>query len=133
MQKILPPINELTKPFYDGCVENELRLQFCDSCEIYQYYPRIVCSQCGGERIEWTRASGRATLTSYTVVRRSLTEAYDAPYTVVLVSLEEGPCMMSQLIGNPDDCSIGDSLIVEFVDWGAGIKLPLFKRFSGNF
>ena len=133
MQKILPPINELTKPFYDGCLQNELRLQFCDSCEIHQYYPRIVCYKCGGEKIRWVRVSGRAVLTSFTVVRRSLTEAYDAPYTVLLASLEEGPCMMSQLTGNTDECSIGDSLIVDFVDWGSGIKLPLFKRLTGNY
>ena len=128
MDKILPEISDLTRPFYEGCLQNELRLQFCIDCKRYQYYPRIVCCQCGGQEIKWSQVSGRAALSSYTVVRRSLTQAYEAPYTLVLASLLEGPTMMSQLVGEFENLSIGDSLVVEFVDWGNGIKLPLFKR-----
>ena len=128
MEKLLPPLTHCSKPFYDGCNQHELRLQFCSSCNTYQFYPRSVCHSCGDDSISWVNASGRATLSSFTVVRRSLTDAYEAPYTVILALLEEGPTMMSQLIGEPGRCAIGDSLLVEFVEWGGEIKLPLFRK-----
>ena len=128
MEKLLPPLTHSSRPFYEGCNQNELRLQYCAKCKIYQFYPRIICNSCGDDSISWIRASGRATLLGFTVVRRSLTEAYEAPYTVILALLEEGPTMMSQLIGEPGSCSIGDSLSVEFVEWGAELKLPLFRK-----
>ena len=128
MEKILPPLSAVSRPFYEGCKQNELRLQFCIKCKSYQYYPRTCCHRCGDNSISWIKASGKAKLSSFTIVRRSLTEAYEAPYTVILALLEEGPTMMSQLLGEPYCCVIGDSLLVEFVEWGDEIKLPLFKK-----
>ncbi len=130
MERILPPLTQSSRPFYDGCNQNELRLQYCSTCRIYQFYPRSVCHSCGQDSLSWIKASGRATLSSFTVVRRSLTEAYEAPYTVILALLEEGPMMMSQLIGEAGHCAIGDSLLVDFVEWGGEVKLPLFRKTS---
>ncbi len=128
MERILPPLTPSSKPFYDGCNKDELRLQYCSTCRIYQFYPRSVCHSCGQDSLSWIKASGRATLSSFTVVRRSLTEAYEAPYTIILALLEEGPTMMSRLLGEVGCCAIGDSLSVEFVEWGGEIKLPVFTR-----
>jgi uncharacterized OB-fold protein len=46
------------------------------------------------------RASGRGTVHSFTVVHRAPPEfVAEAPYVVALVDLEEGPRMMSRLLG----------------------------------
>ena len=128
MNKLIPPVTRTTENFFEGCRVGELRLQICEKCSLVQFYPRIVCSACSARSLKWISLSGRAKLLSYTVVRKPLTKAYDAPYVVILVELAEGPRMMSQLLGDFQGCQIGDPLEVEFVDWGEGISLPVFKR-----
>jgi hypothetical protein len=36
LAKILPPDTELSRPFWEGCRENELRLQHCSDCDRFQ-------------------------------------------------------------------------------------------------
>lgn len=127
--KILPPDTELSRPFWEGCREGELRLQHCSSCERFQFYPRIVCSHCDAGTLSWQPVSGRGQLASFTVVRRGISRAYEAPYVVALIDLDEGPRMMSSLVGcEPEDVAVGDAVEVRFQSWGAEHKLPVFKQ-----
>ena len=95
LQKVLPPETEVSRPFWEGCKAGELRMQHCSSCDRFQFYPRIVCSDCGGKELEWLPVSGLGVIASFTVVRRGISLAYDAPYVVVLIDLAEGVRMMS--------------------------------------
>jgi uncharacterized OB-fold protein len=97
-----PPAPTLeTRPYWDGCKRHEPRIQRCGACGHYQFYPRIYCAQCFSDRVEWVTASGRATVLSFTVVRRPVSPAFapDVPYVVALVTLDEGPSMMTNIIG----------------------------------
>ncbi len=127
-QKILPPATDLSQPFREGCRSGELRLQYCGACDRHQFYPRIICSGCGGDELEWRAVSGRGRIASYTVVRRAISRAYEAPYVVALVELEEGPRMMSAIVGaEPEAVSVGAPVAVRFADWGADHVLPVFE------
>jgi hypothetical protein len=95
-----------------------------------QFYPRSLCTVCASLRLEWVAASGRGRVASYTIVRRPLSEAWAAevPYVVALIELEEGPTMMSNVIG----CEVGQlrtGLAVEvlFEPWSADIAVPKFR------
>lgn len=128
LQKILPPDTEISRSFWEGCLQGELRLQHCESCERFQFYPRTICNGCGGDDLGWQSVSGRGRLASFSIVRRGISKAYPAPYVVVLVDLEEGVRMMSKLIEcEPEKIAIGAEVEVLFEDWGAGKTLPVFR------
>ena len=128
LQKVLPPETEVSRPFWEGCKAGELRMQHCSSCDRFQFYPRIVCSDCGSKDLEWLPVSGRGVIASFTVVRRGISRAYDAPYVVVLIDLAEGVRMMSSLVGaEAESVSVGAAVQVEFEDWGQGYRLPVFR------
>src|SRR6185437_5553193 len=76
--KALPAPTLETRPYWEGCKRHELRIQRCGGCGRYQFYPRIYCAQCFDDRVEWVTASGRATVLSFTIVRRPVSPAFAA-------------------------------------------------------
>ena len=145
MNRFLPEPSPMTQPFWDGCAVGELRVQGCKRCGHRQFYPRIVCTACGGDALQWNPVSGQGTLRSYSVVRRPVTEAYAAqvPYVIVVVALAEGPTLMSQLTGidlgaedfdvGAHGITVGAPVQVVFEPWSDAITMPLFRlRSSGT-
>jgi uncharacterized OB-fold protein len=129
LAKILPPDTELSRPFWNGCRHNELRIQLCADCDCFQFYPRTICSHCDSNNLSWRAVSGRGRIASFTVVRRGISHAYTAPYVVALIDLDEGPRMMSNIVGSdPETIAIGDAVDVQFEQWGEDYLLPVFKR-----
>ena len=117
-----------SQPYWEGCREGELRLQQCDSCDRYQFYPRVICSHCGHDQLIWRVASGRGKIASYTVIHRPVSDAYPAPSVILLVDLEEGPRMMSSLASaDPQAVHVGAEVIAEFSPWSEDVTLPVFR------
>jgi uncharacterized OB-fold protein len=68
-------------------------------------------------------------------VHRAPTAAYreSVPYVVAAITLEEGPRMITNVIG--DDAlsiQIGDAVVVEFTTNPVGQELPQFRRAQSN-
>ena len=125
--RIQPPETEVSRPFWEGCIAGELRLQYCRSCARYQFYPRIICSHCGAGEPEWRAVSGAGHIASFSVVRRGISRAYPAPYVVALIDLDEGPRMMSSIVdASPELVTVGAAVDVKFENWGAEHVLPVF-------
>ena len=77
---------------------------------------------------EWLNVRADALLASFSVVRRGLSPAYEAPYTVALVDLAEGPRMMSVIIGcEPEAVTVGAPVTVCFEQWSEDLSLPVFR------
>ena len=128
MDRILPRPTPTSQPYFDGCKQGELRLQRCSRCGNYQFYPRILCSHCGAPEPAWEAVSGEGVIASFSVVRRGLTPAYEAPYVVALVDLAEGPRMMSMIVDvDPDTVAVGAAVSVEFQAWSEEVSLPVFR------
>ena len=89
MMKTQPTRTPLTEAWFDACNRGELLIQSCQKCGNNQFYPRAFCTQCGSNGLEWVAASGLARIASYTVVRRSISPAYESPYVIALVDLDE--------------------------------------------
>jgi hypothetical protein len=54
--------------------------------------------------------------------------AADVPYVVALVTLDEGPQMMTNIVGcSPETVHIGMPVHVTFEDWTEEISVPKFK------
>lgn len=133
--KNFPRPTPVTLPFWDGCRAGELRLQRCRDCGRHQFYPRLMCTHCNGEALEWVRASGRGTVGSFTVVRRPVSQAYAAetPYVVALIALAEGPTMMSNVVAcDPAEVAVGMAVEVCFEQWSDEISLPQFRPVRGG-
>ena len=119
-----------TEAYWDGCRKHELLLQRCTECSEFQFYPRILCTSCSSDKLEWVKANGQGKILTFTVVRRPVSEAYaaDIPYVVALIELDEGPTMMSNVVEcNPEALKIGDPVRVLFEDWSKDISIPMFS------
>ncbi|MGH9342247.1 MAG: Zn-ribbon domain-containing OB-fold protein, partial [Terriglobia bacterium] len=130
-RKPVPTPTTETLPYWEGCARGELLIQRCAECGHHQFFPRLYCSDCLSERVAWTKASGRATVLSFTIVRRPVSPAFasEVPYVVALVTLEEGPTMMTNIIGcPPEQVTIGMRLAVTFERISEEISLPQFRR-----
>jgi uncharacterized OB-fold protein len=70
----------------------------CPHCQAKLFPPRDVCPECGQEAKVAYNFSGRGEVYSYTTVYDPPTGYEEnAPYTVALVKLEEGPLVTAQL------------------------------------
>ena len=128
MAKPVPRPTPTEQPFYDACAAGKLVLQRCQSCGHALFYPRTHCDACHNDQLVWEDASGTGTIASYTVVRRGVSDDFEAPYVIALIDLNEGPRMMSQIVGaDPDGLAVGLSVKVDFVAWSDNVILPVFR------
>ena len=92
-----------------------------------------MCPQCTSLDYEWARLSGRGTLYTFTIVHAPTLPAFQerVPYNVAVIQLDEGPFMVSSLVGCPADrMRIGMRVEAEFVDVAETISLPHFRPLS---
>jgi len=128
-QKWVPERTPETAEYWLGCLRHELMIQRCAACGRHQFYPRLLCSACSSRTLDWVRASGRGSVKSFTIIRRAVSEAYvpDVPYVVALITLEEGPTIMSNVCGcDVAAVRIGLPVEVVFEDWSAEVSIPKF-------
>jgi uncharacterized OB-fold protein len=128
--KALPPIGPESEVYWQGCSEGRLLLQKCAPCGHVQFYPRLLCTACGGEQLDWHEASGKGIVKSFTIIRRAVSAAYEAdvPYVVALIELAEGPTMMSNVVGcEVETVAIGMPVGVAFEAYSEAVTVPVFK------
>ena len=125
----LPAPTPETQHFWDGAKHGELKLQRCTSCSHTYFPPRPFCPECASRDVEVYSASGKATLYSYVINHRA-PKGWDAPYSIAVVTLEEGPRMMTNVIGipqTPEALVLDMDLEVSFEKVSDDISLPKFK------
>jgi hypothetical protein len=78
--------------------------EVCPHCDAKLFPPRDVCPECGGEARTPFKFSGRGEVFSYTTVYDPPTGYEEqAPYTVALIKLEEGPMLTAQITDTESD------------------------------
>ena len=101
MPQVVPPVTDADNRFFwDGVRDGRLLLQRCTSCGALRHPPGPMCPECQSLAWEAVEASGRGTVHSW-VVSRHPTEPDAEARTVVLVDLEEGVRLVSNLVGGP--------------------------------
>jgi uncharacterized OB-fold protein len=128
--KPLPVIDTVSKGFWDLANRGRLSVQRCEACGHAHYPGAPVCPRCLSEDQSWVPVSGRGTLLSWVRFHRAYWDGFreDVPYAVVLVGLEEGPLMLSNLVGaEPEMLKIGDRLQVCFEAVDEATTLPKFR------
>ena len=130
----LPVPTPETQHFWDGTRENELRLQRCNDCAEIYFPPRPFCPCCSSRNIGVFQASGKATLDSYVISHRPH-PAFNGPYAIALVKLEEGPRMMTNIVEceqKPEQLDLDMALEVVFQKMNDEITLPFFRPGGGK-
>ena len=115
--------------FWEGVRRHELLFQRCTACGQWVHPPRPACPRCRSFEKEWARSSGRGTIHSMVIYRNSPHPAFRAPYAVVLVEMEEGVRLVSNMTDvPPEEIRIGMPVEVVFEEVGQGLTLPKFKK-----
>jgi len=86
--------------------------------------------QCGSAALKWIEASGRGVIYSYTIIHQNKSPEFvqETPYNVAVVQLEEGPRMMSNIVGiSPAELRIDFPVTIIFEAVSDNISLPRFK------
>ena len=125
----LPQPTPETQHFWDGCKQGELRLQRCTECSVVYFPPRPFCPACSSRSVAVFKASGRGHLYSYIINHRPH-PAWNAPYAIAAVKLEEGPVLMSNIVDcaqTPEALQLDMPLEVSFEVQNDEISLPLFR------
>jgi uncharacterized OB-fold protein len=124
----LPQPDNVSAPYWKALAEGRLTFQECPACGHRQLYPRALCTACAGTP-EWRDATGRGTVHTYTVIRQNWAKPFRdrLPYVVAMVELDEGPRLMTGIVGcEPDDVRIGMEVEVAVVPVDDDIGLPYF-------
>ncbi len=123
----------LTKPFWDAAEAGRLLIQRCGGCGRAVFYPRAMCPYCWSEDLTWEEASGRGQLTSFSEVWKPGHPGWipAAPYVVGLVTLAEGPVMLSNVLPGGRAVVVGDAVVFGATNIG-GRVLPCFRLENGE-
>ena len=140
----LPEPTPETQQFWDACREHRLTLQRCLDCagNPAYFYPRPFCPTCLSPNVESFDASGRGRLHTYVIAHRGA-PGFETPYVLAVVELDEGPRLMSNIVGvEPAPEQLPADLPVE-VSWEdierkrrdgtkERVALPLFRPRVGG-
>jgi uncharacterized OB-fold protein len=125
----IPAPDALERPFFEAAARGELLYQRCPACGHAQFYPRAVCTACGGDPA-WAQASGRGSVHTYTVVRQNGMPPFkeQLPYVVAMVELPEGVRMMGNVTDvGPDEVRVGLALEAYAVEFEPGLAQPIWR------
>jgi uncharacterized OB-fold protein len=127
-ERILPAVTDANRPYWDGLASGELRLQVCPIDGVHRFPESPVCPTCLSPEFSWQSVSGRATLWSWIVMHQRYFDAFDdeRPYPIAFVRLEEGPLMMSTVLGDPASLSVDAPLTLDFKKVGER-NIPCFR------
>ena len=126
----LPAADNVSRAYWEGCAAGKLLIQRCTACGQFQFYPRAMCTACAGEP-EWVEASGHGSVHTFTVLHQNKTPPWGTlgPYVVAMIELDEGVRMMSNIVDcAPADVRIGMPVVVEFIEAGEDVVIPVFRR-----
>jgi uncharacterized OB-fold protein len=127
--RILPSPVGPNAEFYAFCARGELRVQRCASCGTWRHPPRHVCAACGSTAASWEPVSGRGRVFTWTVTHRPVDPAFEPPYAVVVVELDEGPRLVGNLRGiEPAELAIDLPVVVEVEPVSDTVGLIWFSR-----
>lgn len=125
--RMKPPMEKDNAWWWELAAQGVLGIQRCTHCQKLRHPPRPMCDQC--QSIEWdhVESTGKGIVASYTVLDHPKFPGYDYPLSIILVDLEEGERITSQLVDcDMDDIEFGMPVQVKFHTDPDGFVLPVF-------
>jgi uncharacterized OB-fold protein len=102
-------------PWFKALGQGQILMQRCDECGAWRWPPRAMCNRCASLGNEWKRILGRGKVASWFVNHHRFSPAFDLPYAVVLVRLDEQDDLLipGPFAGELSELRIGLSLYGE--------------------
>jgi hypothetical protein len=126
-----PILTEDNHWFWDAAREGKIVAQRCSGCQRLRHPPRPMCPWCHSLQFEITDLSGRGSVYSYSILHHPQNPAFEYPVIAVLIELEEGVRILSNLVGlEPDGVRIGMTVAVDFRPTLRDGVVPVFRPLS---
>jgi uncharacterized OB-fold protein len=128
--KPLPNINGDSKEFWAGCKAHELRFQKCQACGHVRWPSSNICPLCYSKDAKWIVAEGKGRVYSFAVYHMAYHPGFenDLPYVVADVELEEGPRLLTNIVGcRPGEVKCEMLVEVTWEDITEEFSLPKFR------
>ncbi|GGF74852.1 Zn-ribbon domain-containing OB-fold protein [Mameliella alba] len=111
----VPTKNALNAPYWDALGRGQLAYQHCEACGHAWLPARSECPHCLSPEHGWEMATGRGKLISWVVYHRAFNPAFQdrVPYNVAVVQLDEGPRMISNIVGLDPEHPVADQLSID--------------------
>ena len=126
----IPEVSPALAPYFAAARAGRLVVQRCTGCGALRFPPRELCSACLATEAAWQEVSGRGEIFSYYVMHQIYHPGFAAevPYAVVVVELEEGARLVSNMLECPPaELRIGMPVEVAFDDVTPEVTLPKFR------
>lgn len=118
-------------PFWQAAKQHRLLIQRCQDCGHRYFYPRPLCPECLSRRVEWMETTGKGSLHTFVINHLPPRNfPVQTAYVVGIVELDEGPRMLSHIVGvEADPASLRCDMLLEvtFEDITDDITLPKFR------
>jgi uncharacterized OB-fold protein len=123
-----PIVTDDSAAFWTAASESRLVAQRCADCGRYRHPPRPMCPVCHSLAADVVELSGRGTVYSYAILHHPQHPAFDFPVPIVLVDLDEGVRILSNLTGVAAvDIRVGMPVEVHFAPTADGMAVPQFR------
>jgi uncharacterized OB-fold protein len=128
-ERVAPAVGRDNAFFWEGVQARELRIQKCGGCGVLRHPPAPLCARCGSTDQGYVIASGRGTVYSHVTHHYPPLAGVEMPHTALLVELEEGVRIISELASDADADAVRIGLPVELVfqKVPGGQVLPAFR------
>jgi len=132
--RMLPRLDADNRQFWTGGQSNELRVQYCIECNLYNHPPSPVCPHCLCANVQARAVSGRAEIISYTVNHYAWVENLKIPYIIAYVGIEEQPSLwlLTNIIDCPSDSVFIGMKVRVIFEQHEDVWLPMFKSDAGK-
>jgi uncharacterized OB-fold protein len=114
--------------FWEGARRGELLAQRCAACGSLHHPPRPMCPNCHSVKRQVVRLSGRGEVYAWIIPRHPPPVGFAEPPVVVIVQLEEGIRLVSNIVGAaPEEIRQGLRVTVDFEPTAGGQSVPVFR------
>ena len=132
VSRIKPPMGPDNGWWWEMAADGKLGIQRCEGCGELRHPPRPMCGECHSRDWKAVESSGRGTVCSFTVLHHPQFPGYQYPLIIILVDLEEGTRLTSQLIDcEPSEVQFGMPVEMFIQEDEDGFKLPVFRPAAG--
>ncbi len=129
--KPAPKPTKWSQAFWDALRERRFLLQRCTACGCFAGYPKVFCPHCYSDALTWVEASGKGRIYTYSTVVANPPSTFigDLPYTIGIVSLEEGPRFLAQVVGvAPEEVRCDLPVRIAYSVGEDSLVMPYFER-----
>ena len=130
---LAPERDALNTPYWDSLAQGALSFQRCSACGRAWLPARSECPACLADQWRWEKAAGGAKLISWVVYHVAFHPAFAKrlPYNVAVVELDEGPRLISNVVGVQDGAPLKiDQRLRLVIEDEGGIAVPRFTPSS---